>query len=148
MILDHLNNAYKYVGLHPSFAAAFEYLHETKLASMPVGEHEILGRKLYVSIGRGEGTGPGKALEAHRAYIDIQFALAGTDRIGWAPLHQLTRLTHPYQAEKDIEFYGDAAVSHFDLPPGAFCIFFPHDAHAPMQGKGLLHKAVIKVAVE
>jgi biofilm protein TabA len=33
-------------------------------------------------------------------------------------------------------------------PPGTFAIFFPEDAHAPMAGEGLIHKVVVKVAVD
>jgi beta-galactosidase beta subunit len=34
------------------------------------------------------------------------------------------------------------------MPPDSFTIFFPHDAHAPLAGRGLLQKAIVKIAVE
>jgi len=52
-----------------------------------------------------------------------------------------------YSEEKDIRFFHDAAASWISTPPGAFCIFFPEDAHAPLVSNGNIRKAIFKVAV-
>ena len=33
-------------------------------------------------------------------------------------------------------------------PPGAFCIFFPEDAHAPLVSAGNIRKVIFKIAVD
>jgi beta-galactosidase beta subunit len=32
------------------------------------------------------------------------------------------------------------------VPPAHFAIFFPEDAHAPLAGRGMLKKAIVKIA--
>ena len=52
-----------------------------------------------------------------------------------------------YSAEKDIRFFRNAPDSRIATPPGAFCIFFSEDAHAPLVSTGSIRKAVFKIAV-
>ena len=51
-----------------------------------------------------------------------------------------------YRAEKDIQFFHDAPASWIATPPGAFCIFFPQDAHAPLVSDGQIRKVILKIA--
>ena len=145
MILDHLDNWKRYAGLNPLFARAFEFLRREDLSSLPAGRHELDGERLYVVVVRAEGGGRAKAaLEAHRKYIDIQFAVAGTDEMGWRPLGQCTG-GKGFDAAKDVEMLSDQLLSWAAVPPGSFAVFFPSDAHAPGCGTGPLHKVVVKV---
>jgi biofilm protein TabA len=147
MILDHLNNQKPYAELHPGFAKAFEFLARKDLASLPAGRHEVDGDRLYVVVVKGDGVGKEKAvLEAHRRYIDIQVALAGTDEMGWKPLSLCTG-SKGFDSAKDLEFFTDRSLSWATVQPGSFAIFFPADAHAPGGGTGPLHKIVVKVLV-
>ena len=148
MVYDRIENARRYETLHELFAQAFAVLRRPDLADLPAGRHELHGDSIYLVIVRKEGTGREKAvLETHRRYIDIQFSIRGTDAIGWKPAGDCALVTQPYDASKDIAFYGDAPVAWTPVAPGMFTIFFPDDAHAPMVGDGILHKAVVKVAV-
>jgi biofilm protein TabA len=56
-------------------------------------------------------------------------------------------VTRPYDADRDIEFFGDAPQVWTRLPPGHFMIFYPHDAHAPLAAEGSCDKVVMKIAV-
>ena len=38
-------------------------------------------------------------------------------------------------------------ASWIATPPGAFCIFFPEDAHAPLVSNGEIRKVILKIAV-
>lgn len=148
MILDDLQNADRYVALHPAFAAAFAYLRSTDLAKLSPGRHEIEGDRLFVIAGEDPGRGrTGARLEAHRRYIDIQYVISGDEEMGWRALADCHSLTDPYSETRDIEFYSDAPASWFAVPPGMFVVFFPNDVHAPLAGSGTLRKAVVKVAV-
>jgi len=53
-----------------------------------------------------------------------------------------------YDADKDVEFFADRPDAWTAVGAGAFAIFFPEDAHAPLVGTGELHKIVVKIAVD
>ena len=148
MILDDLKNAERYVSLHPGFAAAFAALRQPNLASLDSGKHAIDGDRLAIIIGRDGGRlRSGAILEAHRRYIDIQYVISGDEEMGWRPVPDCQNITHPYSEQREVTLFGDDSISWFAVPPGKFALFFPEDAHAPLAGTGLLHKAVAKVAV-
>ena len=145
MILDHVSNAKRYVGLHRGFAKAIEFLARKDLASLPAGRHEVDGERLFVVVVKADGAGRAKAaLETHHKYIDVQFVVSGTDEMGWKPAGQCTG-GKGFDAAKDLELFADASVSWATMPPGSFAIFFPADAHAPGGGMGPMHKIVVKV---
>jgi biofilm protein TabA len=148
MILDDLKNAERYFSLHPGFAAAFAALRQPNLTSLTSGKHAVDGNRLSIIVGRDNGRGrSGAVLEAHRQYIDIQYVIAGDEEMGWRPIADCHAISEPYNDEHDFMLFGDASTSWFSVPPGKFAIFYPEDAHAPLAGNGLLHKAVAKVAV-
>jgi YhcH/YjgK/YiaL family protein len=149
MILDDLKNAEQYFALHPGFAAAFAALRQADLASLPSGKHVVDGNRLAIIVGRDDGRGrSGAVLEAHQKYIDIQYVLSGDEEMGWRSIADCQSTKEPYSDERDVIFYTDESTSWVSVPPGKFAIFYPEDAHAPLAGTGLLHKAVAKVAVD
>jgi YhcH/YjgK/YiaL family protein len=148
MIVDTLDQCERYRGLHPGFAAAFDFAMSRDLVTLATGRHLIDGDQLYVSIDHTAGRErAGARLESHRRYIDIQLTLAGDEEIGWRPLGQCRAAAGPYDEQRDIRFYDDPPDSWVAVPRGRFAIFFPDDAHAPLGGAGLLKKAVFKIAV-
>jgi YhcH/YjgK/YiaL family protein len=148
MILDRLAESERYASLHPSFARALEFLSTTNLGSLPPGRHDIDGDRLFVLIEHQTGRGhEGARLEAHRKHIDIQFTFEGMEEIGWSPLSTCRAPSGGYDEAKDISFFNDDRPSSWlSVAPGLFAIFFPEDAHAPLGGRGLLKKAIVKVA--
>ncbi len=149
MIMDKLENAANhYYHYHPLFQQAFAYLHATDLKSAPDGKVEIKGNELFASFTNKQGKKTTDAkLEAHRKYIDIQFLIEGEEQIGWKPLLECKEVDTPFSEEKDIMFYKDAPQTFVKLTPGTFCIFFPHDAHAPMVSDGMVKKVVLKIQI-
>ena len=147
MIVDHLQHAERYLGMHPGFHRGFEYLRA--LSPDPaVGKHVIEGERLFAMVARDQGRGREKSLlEFHRRYIDIQFVIDNGDLIGWLPTARCERCSTPYTAERDIGFFYDRPQTWLDVPAGYFAIFFPEDAHAPLATSGPITKAVVKVAV-
>lgn len=150
MVLDKLPNAHRYHTLHPLFEQAFHYLQDTDLARVETGIHEIDGKKLFAIISDGQGiTEQEYKLEVHRKYIDIQFIISGTDRMGWKDLAMCNEPNDPYTEERDAAFFPDKTSSWFDVPAGSFTIFYPDDAHAAMvTGARVVRKVVLKIAVE
>jgi len=148
MILDRLNRAERYYPLHPAFAKAFEFLRRPELCAMAHGKYAIDGEKVYATISEVDARPrEGAKLEAHRKFIDIQVVLAGVDEMGWRSVSTCDKLDTPYNEEKDYLLYADAPDAWVAVHPGAFTIFFPDDAHAPLIGKGKLTKVVVKVAI-
>lgn len=149
MILDTLANAARYSRMHAGFARAFEFLAATDVAALAPGRQELDGNRLYVLIDHKDGRGEdGARLEAHRRYIDIQYTIDGDERIGWMPLAGCKAPDGPFDETKDVVLFSDRPTTWVAVPPGSFTIFFPHDAHAPLAGHGLLKKAVVKIAVD
>lgn len=149
MILDTLDAASRYAGLHPRFQAAFDFLRSTDLASLADGRHELDGAALYANVDRVPGRGREAAkLEAHRRYIDIQYMVSGAEEIGWLPLGCCESVDLPYDADRDVGLFADAPSAWVAVPPGHFVIYWPDDAHAPLAGTGDLVKVVVKVAVD
>jgi YhcH/YjgK/YiaL family protein len=148
MIVDSLQNADRYAGLHPGLAEAFAFLRRGDLAALPVGRHEIHGQALYAIVARDTGRGREKSLlEFHRQYIDVQFVVEHQDLIGWLPTSLCERIATAWDEEKDIGFFYDRPETWVDVPAGYFAILFPEDAHAPMATTGPVHKVVVKVPV-
>jgi YhcH/YjgK/YiaL family protein len=149
MILDRIDNAHLYTGLHTGFAKAFEILRDKTLAKKEDGKHPVDGEKIYYTIQRytTKPLSEGK-LEAHRKYIDIQFLLAGVELLGYASLKGLT-VAEDYNPEKDIAFFNAPDdITKVKLEPGLFCILFPTDAHLPgchLTAPSEVRKVVIKI---
>ena len=149
MIIDYLQNADRYSPLHPGFVGAFAFLRRGDVGQLPSGRHDIDGERLYAIVSRDQGRGREKSLlEAHRRYIDIQFVISGEDCIGWLPISDCERVSSPYDANRDLEFFFDRPATWLAVSPGNFAAFYPEDAHAPLAAQGPIHKVVVKVAVE
>lgn len=148
MIFSTLSQSSRYAALHPLFPRAFEFIRNTDLLALASGRYPLVGEDLFVIVENVAGrTREAAKLECHRRYIDIQLVLDGVDEMGWKPLADCTRPVSDYSAEKDIQFFRDAPASWIATPAGAFCIFFPEDAHAPLVGAGNIRKAIFKIAV-
>jgi len=148
MILDRLAEADRYFSLHLDFAPAITFLRDQPLDRLPEGRIAIAGENLYAMVSR-PTTHPREEakLEAHRQYIDIHYLISGVEQIGWKSRTQCQERDGQYDAAKDFELFADKPDAYVDVHPGAFAIFFPDDAHAPLIGTGQLHKVVVKVAL-
>jgi biofilm protein TabA len=150
MIIDTLQNAAKYLGVHPLFAKAFEYIRKTDLDTIEMGKYEIDGDNLKAIYSNKKGMTATESVakfECHNKHIDIQFCINGNEQIGWKPREKCSNENGGYNAEKDVQFYSDQPDMYFQLTNGQFAIFFPEDVHAPMIGDGDIKKLVIKVKI-
>jgi biofilm protein TabA len=148
MIFSTPSQSGRYAALHPLFQRTFDYIRNSDLHALAPGSYPIVGDDLFVIVEHVPGRSRAEAhLECHRKYIDIQLVLKGVDEMGWKPLSECHEPVDDYSAERDIRFFRDAPASWIATPPGAFCIFFPEDAHAPLVGEGIIRKAVFKIAV-
>lgn len=69
MILDMLENADAYAGIHPCFETAFAFFR--KYTFLPDGTYELRGRDVFANVTNAFRTHQTKdiRLEAHREYI-------------------------------------------------------------------------------
>ena len=149
MIVDTIDNAVKYFGVHPLFEKAFGYINETDLANAE-GRFEIDGENLKAIYANKDGMTAEQStakFECHNRHIDIQLCINGVETIGWKPQEKCITPKGEYNPEKDVQFYNDAPDMFFQLTDGQFAIFFPEDVHAPMIGEGAIKKLVIKVKI-
>ena len=148
MILDSLSQADRYLGLHPLFPRAFEFLRRADLKALAPGKHDVQGEQLFAIVEACAGRTRAEAkLESHRRYIDIQLVLEGIDEMGWKPVAACVDPATDYDAARDIRFFNDPPASWIATSPGSFCLFFPDDAHAPLVSTGMIRKVVVKIAV-
>ncbi|OIQ86576.1 toxin-antitoxin biofilm protein TabA [mine drainage metagenome] len=149
MIFDTIVNAERYAALHPLFPQAFEYIRNTDLSVLPPGRYPVVGEDLFAIVEQLPGrTREAAQLECHRQHIDIQLVLDGVDEMGWKPLADCQDPVSDYRPEKDIQFFRDPPAAWIATPPGAFCIFFPTDAHAPLVGSHPIRKVILKIRVQ
>jgi YhcH/YjgK/YiaL family protein len=148
MIVAALEDSERCAVLHPGFAGAFLFLRKHADGALPEGKHAVAGEYVFAIVSSAQGRGrEASPLEAHRQYIDIQYIVRGTDRIGWKPLSRCKNEAAPFDVGKDCGFYADAPETWVDLPAGTFAVFFPEDAHAPLAGSGTVEKIVMKVRI-
>ncbi|MEG1615514.1 MAG: YhcH/YjgK/YiaL family protein [Bacteroidales bacterium] len=146
MVLDSLDNLPVYVGLHPRFRQAFDYIKSTDFSKFETGKIEIDGDRLFVVVADVEAKSPEQTkVETHNRYIDIQIPLTGTETMGFIVPGLLKSETAPYSEENDITFYEEKATSFLNVNPGEFVIFFPQEGHQPGLGHGNFRKLIVKV---
>jgi len=149
MIFDILANADRYAGVHPLFAECFAFLRRTDLAALSAGRHPVGASGCTAIVNQAAlKTKASALLEGHRAFIDIQYMVAGDELIGYVPRALCTEKSDDV-ANDFQELQGTAEF--YTLRPGCFAIYFPEDAHQPNVATsahpGPVRKIVIKVPV-
>ena len=149
MIYDNIKNANTYANLGPRFQQAFDYLRKTDLSVLPVGRIELDGKNLYVMVQEYNSKlkEQGK-WEAHKRYIDLQYIVSGTEKMGVAALGRLQM--GEYNPDKDFQALSGEGV-FLPLGPGDFMLLWPQDAHMPgmaIDAQVPVKKVVVKIAIE
>lgn len=150
MIIDQIENAEKYYGVHPEFKAVFEVLTSLREDSEEK-RRDVNGDTAFVNLSSYVNKPVGECkFEAHARYADIQYVIAGHEYIDVCPAAGLA-VTDDRLADGDIAFYADPETfTRADLTPGTFAVLFPGEAHRPLvapDDKGIqTKKAVAKIA--
>jgi YhcH/YjgK/YiaL family protein len=148
MIIDLITNAHLYADLGLKIKRAFNYIQQTDLLALDVGRYEMEGASMYVVV-QEYVTKPKDQgrWETHRRYIDLQYIIRGTERIGYAHLSRLA--PGVYDADKDfLAFSGEG--DFLTLTEGCFMLLLPEDAHMPgiaVDAPGIVKKAVVKIGL-
>ncbi len=140
-------------GVYPkAIERAINFIKSNNLETMECGVYEIEGKKMIIQLFE-DTTLPvsQKKPESHKQHIDLQYLVAGNERIG------VTHLTQNYEVEefikeRDLLFYKWAEnETMLEMKPGNFAVFFPEDVHRPCciaQTSEKVKKAVIKIHLD
>ena len=151
MIMDRMENAGLYHGVHEKFEEAFAFIRKAVAEDLPVGKYELDGDRLYAMVQAYTTKLPENAkFEAHRRYIDIQYIISGTEVMKFANIGKM-EVSVPYDEAKDCAFYHDnSQASVAMLEAGEYAIFYPQDIHMPGVAQlqpSAVKKIVVKVKV-
>lgn len=149
MIKDKLTNAEVYYSLSNRVKAAFEWLKSADLVNIADGKYVLDGENLFANVQTYQ-TKEEAPYEAHREYIDIQYMIAGVERIGVTDYSNCI-VKEEYNSEKDIEFLNCNKPELYQvINEGEFLLLYPHDSHKPSidyNGKQSVKKVVVKVKI-
>jgi biofilm protein TabA len=110
--------------------AAFAYLKNTNLQTLPVGKYTIVPDKVTVSVTEDSTKNFDKTnWESHRKMVDIQYIVRGEEKMGVAPV-STAKVIRPYDEKRDAANY-EVEGKYYVSTPDKFFIFFPTDAHRP-----------------
>lgn len=149
MIHDRFENFYLY-NLGPVFEEALEFIkacnEETEEKKYSLSGEMFASIESYLTKGYDRA-----AFESHRKFIDIQFTIKGSEKIGFASIHEL-EINKPYNEKADIIFYQQPEIYSSEVTnfEGYFTILFPEDAHMPglrTTKHDRVKKGVVKVPV-
>lgn len=149
MILDHMKNLNNYRDLTGPLMRALEYIRNADFEKLDDTTYEVEGRDLFFFIQSYETRETNETPESHRKYIDIQYMISGTEKMG---VGQLDTMTEEVEAkpQNDIWFHR-GPMDYITVSEGMFAVFFPNDAHAPCispaSGSNPVRKCVFKVRI-
>lgn len=152
MIKNSLKYTKNYYNLSNKIKLALEYLEKNDLKVFDNGRYDILGDDVYVNVqdytSKPETQGK---WEAHKKYIDIQFMIKGTERIGVGEIDNY-QTTEAYNESKDLEFLAVANDNYqfINMNENDFIILYPQDVHMPqiaMNTPSYVKKAVVKISI-
>ena len=151
MFYDSFKLLVLYKGLSDDIYEGLKFLQKVD-ADMPEGVYHINPRvKAIVSEYETKRQNE-NGYEAHRANIDIQYLISGSEKIACLPVEKLVE-TKPYSDETDAAFYSsDTDILPQEMLIGSdyFAIFYPQDGHMPqlcIDAPTPVKKVVVKVQV-
>jgi YhcH/YjgK/YiaL family protein len=148
MILDKIENYKLYVNLSERIGKAFTYIKQTDFSKLEPGKYVIDNENIFALIQEYDTKEKTECkLESHFKYIDLQYMINGSERMGIASLSNQTIISK--NEADDYAFYeGDCSV--IIVETGMFTIFFPDDLHMPclkLNQISKVKKVVIKIRI-
>lgn len=151
MIYDKLNNIAHYKGISPDIYEGLLFLNAAT-KDLENGVYFINSRvKAIVSEYTTKEVNE-YGYEAHRENVDIQYLIAGEEKIVCLPLEYLKE-SQSYNEENDTALYEEVNIKPLELliGNGYFSILYPQDGHMPqlsVHEPSFVKKVVVKVKIE
>lgn len=151
MITDRLKNAKQYYALGEKLQKGFEFLLNNDLMAFDDGRYEIDGNEIYANVQSLKTKSESeKKWEVHRKYIDIQYVIKGSEKMGYGILEDFNKVVEKYDENRDLEFLDGDKFNFINVTEGDFVVFYPQDVHAPMlsvEDDIEIKKVIVKVAL-
>lgn len=149
MILDKIDNATLYKGMHAGISKALDYIVNADFSELALGKHEIEGDSIFVIMNEYDTkSAEDSLLESHIKCIDVQYIVEGVEQFG-ITTHFNQKPTKLYNAEDDYMLFNEP-YDLITLKKGMFIIFFPDDMHLPgikIKKTASVKKVVVKVKI-
>lgn len=144
MILDTLEHAGRYAGIHPGIDRAMKEIQNYSAENFTAGRVDVDGEDLFLMFASYDTHLSSDAqLEAHRSYIDVMVMVEGEETIFVKSTDCLQNITKEYDPSIDALLADlDADTTAVRLKAGSFAVLFPQDSHAP--GCCVDHPASVK----
>lgn len=129
MILDTLENANLYTGVHPLFGQAFDFIRRALDENLPCGRYELAGDALYAMV-------QAYPIDEENPNVDSITAISifniSPKAVNiWAGMTARTRRPMlPINRKRTLPCTAQTAAD-FDVKAGCYAIFFPSDLHKP-----------------
>ncbi len=145
MIISSFKNNKKTLKYMPVLKPVFNFIKDNIKTSVKEGRYEI-GGGIYAVIQTSDPK-PEKErlLETHKKYVDLQYVISGSDKIGWKFYDKTFKVFKKYDKKNDITFFKNSPDFFITLKKGEFAVFFNQDAHAPLCGVAAVKKCVFKI---
>ena len=150
MFFSNVSIAEKYNYLEEKFTAAYKWLRETDIKSLPAGSYPNMGDTVIANVQEYTTFPPSQgSFETHEKYFDIQYMVTGREQFGVCKRDGL--VVKERIEENDLIFYEEPAMSGTVLlEEGDLIVVAPEDAHKPRCQAGepmAVKKVVVKVAI-
>ena len=152
MILDKVENAARYEGVHAGIPTAVAAALKLSADTYQKGRVDVDGDNIYLNCAEYDThEREGALTEAHRAYLDVMVIVEGVETVYVKRTDALQNVTKPYDESIDALLADtDADTCAVRLVKGDFLVLFPEDAHAPGCHAGTpshVKKAIGKVKI-
>jgi biofilm protein TabA len=148
-LTDQKEFAKQYQANKATWDKSFEFMKNNDLEKMAPGKYPIDGENAFASITEIVDKPFEKtAWESHKKYIDLQYIISGSEKIGVAPTAN-AKVINSYNADRDLASYKIDDAVYDVASPKVFYLFFPENAHRPniKVNDEKVKKLVIKIKV-
>ena len=146
MIIDKLENAHLYYPMHELFEKAFEFVKNNDLTKLESGDHEVIGRDLFVRIKKYNSFPLAECkLETHEKYAEFHICLSGKEWFCYG--HPDTMKPVDKIEEKDM-YYFDGKVEPITLEGDTFILAMPSEGHMPERAIDEIPEPIVKAVVK
>lgn len=127
--------------------AMFKFLAETDLKNLPVGNHDIVKDRCWITVSEYlPRMSENVKVESHRKFIDLQYTLKGNEMMGLA---RNPEVLMEYNEKRDVAFWTSDDITYYKAGPETFFLFFPSDLHQPSVrddgAEEMSRKVVVKI---
>lgn len=110
---------------------AIRYIRNLDFNSLKIGKYVVNDDFFYLVQEYHTKKSKDVKFEAHKNYVDIQFLVAGQERIE-VTAAAFMEVEVPYNSQNDVVFFKEPRYAGYvDIKENGYAVFYPKDAHKP-----------------